>query len=65
MFELALPDQPDAKAIAYDVGYEDAGFFTRLFRRKVTLTPSAYRKRFGSMRRALQGTENPSKSFPH
>ncbi len=43
------------EAIASDVGYEDPGFFSRLFRRKVTLSPAAYRKRFGAMRRALQG----------
>jgi len=41
------------EAIANEVGYEDAGFFSRLFRRKVSLTPAQYRKRFGSMRRAL------------
>ena len=39
--------------IANEVGYEDAGFFSRLFRRQVSLTPAQYRKRFGSMRRAL------------
>jgi transcriptional regulator GlxA family with amidase domain len=43
------------EAIAEEVGYEDAGFFSRLFRRHVQLTPAQYRKRFGSMRRALQG----------
>ncbi len=41
------------EAIAQEVGYEDAGFFSRLFRRQVNLTPAQYRKRFGSMRRAL------------
>lgn len=41
------------EAIANEVGYEDAGFFSRLFRRQVGLTPAQYRKRFGSMRRAL------------
>ena len=46
------------EAIANDVGYEDAGFFSRLFRRKVKLTPAQYRKRFGSMRRALQAETN-------
>ena len=42
------------EAIANEVGYEDAGFFGRLFRRNVGLTPNEYRKRFGSMRHALQ-----------
>ena len=41
------------EAIANEVGYGDAGFFSRLFRRQVSLTPAQYRKRFGSMRRAL------------
>jgi transcriptional regulator GlxA family with amidase domain len=39
--------------IANEVGYEDASFFGRLFRRKVGLTPAQYRKRFRSLRRAL------------
>jgi transcriptional regulator GlxA family with amidase domain len=42
------------EAIANEVGYEDAGFFSRLFRRSVSLTPAQYRKRFGAMRKALQ-----------
>jgi transcriptional regulator GlxA family with amidase domain len=50
---LESGDQP-IEAIANEVGYEDAGFFSRLFRRNVNLTPAQYRKRFGSMRRALQ-----------
>lgn len=41
------------EAIANEVGYEDAGFFSRLFRRNVGLTPAQYRKRFGAMRRAI------------
>jgi transcriptional regulator GlxA family with amidase domain len=45
------------EAIANAVGYEDAGFFARLFRRHVTLTPAQYRKRFGGLRRALQAAE--------
>jgi transcriptional regulator GlxA family with amidase domain len=49
---LESGDQP-IEAIANEVGYEDAGFFSRLFRRKVNLSPVQYRKRFGAMRRAL------------
>lgn len=50
---LEAGDEP-VEAIANEVGYEDAGFFSRLFRRQVSLTPAQYRKRFGSMRRALK-----------
>jgi len=44
-----------AAAAAHDgeVGYEDADFFNRLFRRKVGLTPAQYRKRFGALRQRL------------
>jgi transcriptional regulator GlxA family with amidase domain len=42
------------EAIANEVGYEDASFFGRLFRRKVGLTPAKYRLRFGSLHRALK-----------
>jgi transcriptional regulator GlxA family with amidase domain len=49
---LEATDDP-IEAIASAVGYEDAGFFARLFRRKVGLTPGQYRKRFGAVRRAL------------
>jgi transcriptional regulator GlxA family with amidase domain len=41
------------EAIANEVGYEDAAFFSRLFRRKVNLTPSQYRRRFGGLRKSL------------
>lgn len=50
---LESTDHP-IEAVANDVGYEDAGFFSRLFRRQVALTPAQYRKRFGAMRKALQ-----------
>jgi len=50
---LEATDAP-IEAIANEVGYEDAGFFARLFRRNVDLTPGQYRKRFGAVRRALQ-----------
>jgi len=50
-----LETQPDLpiEAVANEAGYEDAGFFSRLFRREVNLTPSQYRKRFGALRHSL------------
>ena len=56
---LESGDAP-VEAIANEVGYEDAGFFSRLFRRQVSLTPAQYRKRFGAMRRALQSAGSDS-----
>lgn len=49
---LEAGDEP-IEAIANEVGYEDAGFFGRLFKRHVGVTPAQYRRRFGGMRRAL------------
>lgn len=40
-------------AIANEIGYEDGSFFRRLFRRKVGMTPHAYRLRFNAFRKAL------------
>lgn len=54
-------------AIANAVGYEDSGYFSRLFRRQVQMTPAQYRRRFGSMRRALdagQSKRNPEIIVP-
>ena len=50
---LETTPQP-IEAIAGEVGYEDAAYFGRLFRRAVNLTPAQYRRRFGSLRTALQ-----------
>jgi transcriptional regulator GlxA family with amidase domain len=49
---LEAGDAP-VEAIANEVGYEDPGFFSRLFRRQVGLTPAQYRRRFAGMRRAI------------
>lgn len=46
---LEASDLP-VEAIANEVGCEDAGYFGRLFRKKVNLTPVQYRRRFGGMR---------------
>ena len=50
---LETADAP-VEAVAAEVGYQDASFFGRLFRRRVGLTPAQYRRRFGSLRRALE-----------
>lgn len=42
------------EAVALEVGYQDASFFGRLFRRRVGLTPAQYRRRFGALARRLQ-----------
>jgi transcriptional regulator GlxA family with amidase domain len=42
---LEAGDEP-VEAIAVEVGYQDASFFGRLFRRKVALSPAQYRRRF-------------------
>lgn len=44
------------EAVANEVGYEDASFFGRLFRRRVGLTPAQYRRRFGALREVLGGS---------
>ena len=49
---LEAGDDP-VEGVAEAVGYEDAAFFRRLFRRKVGMTPAQYRRRFGGLRRAL------------
>lgn len=49
---LETTDQP-VERIAREVGYDDAAFFGRLFRRKVRLTPAQYRRRFQRVRTAL------------
>jgi transcriptional regulator GlxA family with amidase domain len=50
---LETADAP-IDVIAAEVGYQDASFFSRLFRRRVGMTPAHYRRRFSSLRRALQ-----------
>lgn len=38
--------EASAEAISWEVGYEDAAFFRRLFKRVTGMTPGAYRRRF-------------------
>jgi transcriptional regulator GlxA family with amidase domain len=42
------------ESIAFEVGYRDASFFNRLFRRKVMMSATQYRRRFGGLRSRLQ-----------
>jgi transcriptional regulator GlxA family with amidase domain len=50
---LETSDAP-IEAVANEVGYADASFFGRLFRRKVGMTPAQYRRRFGALREILE-----------
>jgi len=43
--------ESSVEIIALQVGYEDATFFGRLFRRRIGMTPARYRARFTSLRR--------------
>ncbi|HXW85397.1 MAG TPA: helix-turn-helix domain-containing protein [Candidatus Binataceae bacterium] len=54
--QILETDNTPVEAIANEVGYEDPSFFSRLFRRKVGLTPALYRLRFGSLSRAIART---------
>ena len=60
---LETEDEP-VEAIALEVGYEDASFFNRLFRRKVGLTPAQYRRRFGFIHRSLRQLSPPLQVRP-
>lgn len=51
--QLLESSDTSVESIANEVGYEDACFFSHLSQRQVRPTPGQYRKRFGSMRRAL------------
>jgi transcriptional regulator GlxA family with amidase domain len=44
--QLLETDAANVEEIGHMVGYEDATFFRRLFKRKAGLTPAAYRKKF-------------------
>lgn len=46
------------ESVANEVGYGDSGYFGRLFKNKVKITPAQYRRRFGSVRKSLQKPES-------
>jgi transcriptional regulator GlxA family with amidase domain len=45
------------EAVALEVGYQDNGFFGRMFRLRVGMTPGQYRRRFGNLRALLKGSK--------
>ena len=64
---LEAGDEP-IEAIAVEVGYQDASFFGRLFRRKVALSPAQYRRRFKplgeKLRAAAPASRQPERPPP-
>jgi transcriptional regulator GlxA family with amidase domain len=46
------------EAVALEVGYQDNGFFGRLFRRRVGMTPAQYRRRWGNLHKLLRRSEH-------
>src|SRR3546814_16152484 len=46
------------EAVAAECGYEDAGYFSRLFTRRVGLTPASYRRRFGRLHDGLASPQS-------
>lgn len=55
---LEAGDAP-VEVIALEVGYQDASFFGRLFRRKVAMTPAQYRRRFKPLGERLREAAAP------
>jgi transcriptional regulator GlxA family with amidase domain len=53
---LESSDRP-VDDICFEVGYEDASFFRRLFRRRVGLPPAQYRRVFQPIQRAAPAGE--------
>jgi transcriptional regulator GlxA family with amidase domain len=60
--QILETEELSIETVAAQVGYEDASFFGRLFRRKVGLTPAQYRRRFAFLGRALR---SPTEVAPH
>ncbi len=56
---LESGDDP-IESVAIQVGYQDASFFSRLFRQRVGLTPAQYRRRFGALQKRLRAASTAS-----
>jgi len=52
--QILETDDLPIEAVALEVGYQDNGFFGRLFRRKVGMTPAQYRRRYRHLRSLLK-----------
>lgn len=48
--QMLEADTASIESIALEVGYRDVSFFNRLFRCKVMMSPTQYRRRFGGLR---------------
>ena len=43
---LLTTTKRSVKTISYDVGYDDASFFARLFRQRTGMSPNQYRRQY-------------------
>ena len=53
------------QVVARELGYEDPSFFSRLFKREVSLTPAQYRKRFAPLFQALPASGESADTDDH
>jgi transcriptional regulator GlxA family with amidase domain len=62
--QMLESDDASIESVAAEVGYRDASFFTRLFRRKVMMSPVEYRRRFGALRSRLRESGSAVSNSP-
>ena len=55
--QILETEELPVEAVALEVGYQDNGFFGRLFRRRVGMTPAQYRRRWGDLHRLLKRSQ--------
>ena len=62
--QILETEELPVEAVALEVGYQDNGFFGRLFRRRVGMTPAQYRRRWGDLHRLLRRSQRDMHEQP-